>query len=399
MPAIMPDKPGEIVVQKPEPSVANMIDRFKSKMAEGDKPAPAAVPAKPAAPAPEPAKPEVKADDKSVVPKLEPLPEKKVEAAPVKPADDPKTGDVLPEKLSHKNFKVVLGERDEFKNKYEAAEKKAKELEARIQEQSRPSPEFEEAKKQLAEKDQFINQFMLEQSDEFQNAFTRPIEQTIQDAKDIVGGEKGERLAEILRAPDGKWRTDQIKAFVTELEDDYEKGVVRDSVNALRKLERGRKDELQKAGTNIQALKQLHLKRQEESQAQQKEARERLTNYALEVGSKSLPEFRETEDADHNVAVSENKALLKKFLSAELPPEEFGRMAVWAVRGIRSLALEKQLSEKVATLEAEIAKLSAASPDLDGGGGGVEGGEKADTPEKAGNRFVTAMASGVPQRR
>lgn len=128
MPAIMPDKPGEIVVQKPEPSVANMIDRFKSKMAEGDKPAPAAAPAatpaKPAAPVPEPAKPEVKADDKSVVPKLEPLPEKKVEAAPVKPADDPKTGDVLPEKLSHKNFKVVLGERDEFKNKYEAAEKK-----------------------------------------------------------------------------------------------------------------------------------------------------------------------------------------------------------------------------------------------------------------------------------
>lgn len=400
MPTITPPGPGEIV-HKPEPSVERMVARFKEAK-DGDALSKSAAPEKPAvtsAPVPTTPKPAVpKVDDGSIVPKLEPLPEKKAETPPAPTSETPK-GEVVPEKLSHKNFKEVLAQRDEVKAKYEAAEKRAKDLEAKLQEQtSKPSPEHEETKKLLAEKDQFINQFMLEQSDEFQNAFTRPIEQAIQDAKDVVGGEKGERLAEILKSPDGKWRTDQIKAIVGELEDEYERGVVRDSVNALRKLERGRKDELQKAGTNIQALKQLHLKRQEESQAQQKEARERLTNYALEVGSKSLLEFRETEDADHNMAVSENKNLLKKFLSTELPPEEFGKMAVWAVRGIRSLPMEKQLNEKVATLEAEIAKLSAASPDLDGGGGAGERTDKADTPAKAGERFLRATTQGIPGR-
>lgn len=396
--AIAPPTAGEVVIPKPAPSIDRMVERFKAAKDGDALDKPATIPDKPAAIAPASApKPAPKPDDGSVVPKLEPMPEKKPE--PSAPAPEPAKGEVVPEKLSHKNFKEVLTARDEFKNKYETAEKRAKELEAKLQEQStRTPPELEETKKLLAEKDHFINQFMLEQSDEFRNAFTRPIEQAIQDAKDVVGGEKGDRLAEILKAPDGKWRTDQIKAIVAELEDDYEKGVVRDSVNALRKLERSRKDELEKAGTNIQALKQMHLKRQEEGVAQQKEARERLTNYALEVGSRSLPEFRETEDADHNVAVSENKGLLKKFLGAELPPEEFGRMAVWAVRGIRSLSMEKQLDEKIATLEAEIAKLSAASPDLDGSGGAGERTDKADTPEKAGARFAQAIQSGVPQR-
>lgn len=394
--AIAPPGPGEIV-QKPEPSVARMVERFKAAK-DGDALNKPAVPEKPAAIAPvAPApKPAPKPEDGSIVPKLEPMPEKKPE--PPAPAPEPAKGEVVPEKLSHKNFKEVLAQRDEIKNKWEAAEKRAKELETKLQEQStRTPPELEEAKKLLAEKDQFINQFMLEQSDEFQNAFTRPIEQAIQDAKDVVGGERGDRLAEILKSPDGKWRTDQIKAIVGELEDDYEKGVVRDSVNALRKLERGRKDELQKAGTNIQALKQLHLKRQEEGQTQQKEARERLTNYALDAATRSLPEFRESEDPEHNMAVADNKTMLKKFLG-NLPPEEMATMAVWAVHGIRSKEVEKALNEKIATLEAEINKLSAASPDLDGGGGAGERTERANTPEKAGARFMQAVQSGIPGR-
>lgn len=402
MPAIAPSGPGEVVAPK-DSSVEKIIQRFKdakdgnalnkSVPKAPEKPAAIAPAQPPPAPVPTPEKP----NDKSIVPKLEPLPEKKVD--PVKPTEPAKPeGEPIPEKLSHKNFKEVLAARDEFRTKYEAAEKRAKEIEAKLQEQStRTPPELEETKKLLAEKDHFISQFMLEQSDEFQNAFTRPIEQAILDAKDVVGGEKGDRLAEILKAPDGKWRTDQIKAFVGELEDDYEKGVVRDSVNALRKLERSRKDELAKAGTNIQALKQMHLKRQEEQAVQQKEMRSKLVQSSLNEATRAFEDFRETDDAGHNSVVVENRAMLQQFLSDELPPHELGRMAAWAVRGFRSLTERKQLTEKISTLEAEIAKLSSASPDLDGGGSGSEvNGGKADTPEKMGARFTEAIQRGVP---
>lgn len=405
MPAIAPSGPGEVVAPK-ETSVVTMIDRFKSRMAE-EKAAPAKPaekpPEKPTAIAPTtppPAKPEPKQDSgpKPVVPKLEPLPEKKPE--PAKPTEPFKPeGEPIPEKLSHKNFKEVLSARDEFKTKYEAAEKRAKEFEAKLQEQStRKPPELEEAEKQLAEYRQYVQQYDLEHSTEFQNAFDKPIAQTIQDAKDMLGGERGERLEKILRAPDDDWRNARIKEFVSDLEDDFDKGTVRDAFSALKKLQRGRKEELLKAGENLKVLKQLNAKRAEDQMAKVKEQRMRLADMTLDAASKSLTEFRETDDATHNATVSENKSLLKSFLTDDLPPEEFGRMAVWAVRGYRSLATERALSEKVAALEAEIQKLSAASPDLDSGGGSGERTDKADTPEKMGERFMRATSQGIPGR-
>lgn len=393
---IAPAGPGEIITPKPEPSVARMVERFKAAK-DGDaldKPKPPEKPAAIAPVAPAPAVPQPKPEGpKPVVPQLEPL-EKKLE--PVKPEPAKPEGDI-PEKLSHKNFKEVLAARDEFKTKWESETRRAKEFEAKLQEQKllKP-PELEEAEKQLAEYRQYVQQYDLEHSAEFQNAFDKPIAQTIQDAKDMLGGERGDRLEKILRAPDDDWRNARIKEFVGELEDDFEKGTVRDAFGALKKLQRGRKEELLKAGENLKALKQLNAKRADDQMAKMKEQRVRLADMTLDAASKSLMEFQESDDATHNASVAENKALLKSFLAEDLPPDQFGRMATWAVRGYRSVATENQLRERVAMLESEIAKLSGASPDLDAGGGGGERTDRADTPEKMGERFMRATRDGVP---
>jgi hypothetical protein len=405
MPATLtPPVAGEVVAPaKADPSVSSMIDKFKSRMT-GDEPLakPAEKPvekssAKPAAT--QPAKVEPKpGESKSVVPKLEPLPEKKAEVPPEKPAvTEPKT-DGDRKKIPHENFKVLEAARDEFRAKYEAAEKRAKEFEAKLQEQStRTPPELEEAKKQLEEYRTYIQQHDLERSPEFQNAFDKPIAQTIKDAKDMLG-DRGTQLEKILKAPDDEWRNDRIKEFVKELDDDFEKDTVRDAVRTLKKLQRGRSEALLEAADGVKALKELNAKKAADQMAQHKEARTRLAEAALSAASSTLEDFRETDDAEHNKTVAENKAMLRSFVSSDLPPEEFATMATWAVKGYRSRAEMQQLRDRIAMLESEIGKLAGASPDLDGGGGGSDSSDKADTPEKMGARFIEASQRGVPRR-
>lgn len=388
-PAASPTAPSPVVSDSPS-GPAKAAAKFASIM-KGDAPAkPAATPDKPSpTPEPEP-KAEPKAtpsEPKSVVPKLEPLPEKKPEPTKAAPAAEPaKPTD--PKKLAHENFKVLEAARDEFRTKWEASEKRAKELEAKFQEQTnRPHPEIEEYKKQLTEYQEREKVYFLERSPEFQKAFGTRIEDAIAEAKEAVGSKNAERLEKILRAPAGEWRNEQLKEFAKELEDDFEKGALRDAYGKLRTAQREREAELAKAGENLKALEQMQEKQKVQAAEQNKMHRERLYQHSLAESAKGLPEFREGEDEAHNAQVAENRAMLKSFLTEDLPPEEFGRMAAWAVRGYRSLTKEKALSDKVAALEGEIAKLSSATPGMDAGGNVSDKGEKADTPAKAWERY------------
>lgn len=344
------------------------------------------------APAPEPkaAVPEPKpvpAEPKSIVPKLEPLPEKTLEpskpaptAEPAKPADG--------KKLNHEHFKVLEQARDEFRGKWEASEKTLKELQTKLQEQaSRPHPEFEETRKKLAEYQEREKVYFLEHSPEFKQAFNTRIEDAITEAKEAVGAANAAELEKILRAPPGEWRNERFREFAAKLEDDIARSDARDAYSKLRATQRERDGELAKAGENLKALEQVKMREREQSMEQARLARQRLYEQSLAESSKGLIEFRETEDAAHNTQVAENRELLKSFLTSDLPPEEMGRMAAWAVRGYRSLAKEKALTEKVAALEGEIAKLSSSTPGMDAGGNVSDKTDKADTPDKAWERY------------
>lgn len=349
-------------------------------------PEPAPAP-EPKAVAPEP-KP-VSTEPKSIVPKLEPLPEKAPEPPkPAPAAETAKPTDADRKKIPHENFKILEQARDEFRTKWETAEKRAKELEAKFQEQtSRPHPEIEEYKKKLEEYKNWESIYRLEHSKEFKQAFDVKIEDAINEAKESVGTAKAAELEQILRAPAGEWRNKRFKEFAAALEDDIERGDVRDAYGKLRTIQREREGELAKAGENLKALEQLEMRKREQMAEQTKYARQKLYEQSLAESSKGLMEFHETEDAAHNAEVAENRELLKNFLTSDIPPEEMGRMAAWAVRGYRSLAKEKALAEKVAALEGEIAKLASSTPGMDAGGTVSDKSEKADTPDKAWERY------------
>jgi len=273
-------------------------------------------------------------------------------------------------RLKRSDYAALEAARDDFKNKWEMTDRNFKELQKKLEEaSSRIDPSVvEEMRKENAELKAHRDQFNLERSPEFRKAFDSRIEAAILEAKEAVGSQDADKLEKIMRSAPGEDRNERFKQFAKELEDDFDKGAIRDAYSKLRAVQRERSDELAKAAENVKALDMLEAKRSEERAAQIKEGRQRLYAASLAEASRALPEFIEGEDQTHNAQVQENRMLLQDMINNELSPQEFGRMAAWAVRGHRSLAREKVMGEEITKLKGEIAKLTQANPGLDSGG-------------------------------
>lgn len=345
--------------------VAEFMQKMRAKnpaaQPPAEQPKPAEAP-KPVAKTPEPPAPAETpkpAEPKSLVPEIpqEPL---------VKPPEPPSLEEA--KRLKRSDYADLETKRKELQTKWETSEKMLKELQEKLKEASeRPMAELEEARKEIAELRAHRDQFNLERSPEFKKAFDAKIETAILDAKEAVGSANAEKLERILRSMPGESRDEKIKEFAKELEDDFEKGMVRDAYSRLKSVQRERESELARARENVKALDILESKKAEERAVQMKQQRERLYAATLADATRSLPEFIEGEDANHNAQVVENRLLLQDMIQGELSPQEYGRMAAWAIRGHRSLAREQAMTEEISKLRGEIAKLTQASPGLDGG--------------------------------
>lgn len=356
----------------PRPPTAKAdVAEFMQKMRAKNPITPPAEPAKPAA---EPAKPAEPPKPVAITPVAEPTkpaePKSLVPEIPQEPLVKPPEPPLLEEakRLKRSDYAALEAARDDFKTKWETSSKTLSELQKKLEEaSSRTAPELEEARKEIAELRAHRDQFNLERSPEFKKAFDAKIETAILDAKEAVGSANAEKLERILRSMPGESRDEKIKEFAKELEDDFEKGMVRDAYSRLKSVQRERESELARARENVKALDVLESKKAEERVVQMKQQRERLYAATLADATRSLPEFIEGEDANHNAQVVENRLLLQDMIQGELSPQEYGRMAAWAIRGHRSLAREQAMTAEIAKLRGEIAKLTQASPGLDGG--------------------------------
>lgn len=371
-------------------------DKFKAFMKTGEPIKPAEPPAKlPAQPhAPEPSKPD---EPKSAVPKLEP---KEAPVIPEKPAEISKTEKTSEErktKLPHENFKQLEAARDDFKNKWETSDKRLKDLERQLQEAaSAKSPELEASQARVKELESFFHQFELERDPEFKKAFDKRIEVAIMEAKDAVGTQHAEKLDKILRAPPGEWRNERIKEMAAELTDEYDKGGLRDAYRNLNTIQRERAEELERAGENLKALEQNYAKREQQQREQAKLERSKLFKAALNQAAATFPEFRESDSPEHNTKMAENRAYLETFITADLTPEEHGRLATWAVKGLRALETEGALRKELASLKEELAKLVEATPSPSGRGADAPVRRGPPTAADAISRYKKALADGVP---
>lgn len=392
-----PAKPTETI------NVKAMSTRWKEAMASGGAPAPkAAAPplaeppktAELAAPAPPAAEPAAQGVPEPPKPK------------PAEPKAEPAKAEPSP-KVPSDNFRALEASRDEFRKKAEAAEARAKEIEAKLATAIDPKQikELEEkldkATKQAEKNQEFVDRFYLEHSESFKKAYADKIEDTIERVKSKVGEEKSAEIERILRKGPGKSRIDELEAIADELSD-FKKRAVVDAYDKIEELHNQREAELKNSKQNVQKLKEFEA---EQAKARDSEFhKNRTAAYTSELSAfeQGVDGFKEVDgNAEYNAIVKVNRERAQQFLGAETPLDR-ARLALWASYGVHASQLNRAQHERIAKLEKQLSDLQGANPSLKGGVAVTPAGDKPKSGDKPGDRTVSkfheAMEKGIPTK-
>lgn len=323
----------------------------------------------------EPEKP--KAEETAIAP-AEPAPKKEAAPAPAKPAEEKKEAPKeTPKPVESEEDKWPRSAKDWEARK--AAEKKrldAKEAElaslraesaavkAEIEQLKKqgPSPELEALKKEKAELDEQLKLIGVERHPKFKAYFENKIGAQIELAKRIVGGEKAEQVAALLKAPDGPLKDRQLEEMF-ETMTPLQQGRLADVVNSLSNIESERLTEIQKAQANYDTIQKQN------AEAQEKQRKEFETQFDATVKSYSTnPAFQKRDDdVEWNAEVDKRIETARGIVFGNQKPEFVFKSAMDAVA---YPAVLRQLSETLKTVEslqAQVAELSSATPRVDGG--------------------------------
>lgn len=337
-----------------------------NKMAEKLTAAMARIPERPAAIAPVIPKPteQSKPVEKPVETSKPVVPEKPaVEPAkpvvPEKPAEQSK-----PESKTRQEWKELVALKDKYQAEAESLKPTVVErdqLKAELETARKGSTEYEEAKKKLAvqdqaitERDQFIKQFYIEHSPEFQSHFGQRLQNAILAAKRAVGAEAASKIETVFQVPASKYRDEQV-ALLAEGLSEFDKGRLVKAYTDLEDTELERAAELKKAPENFKKLQELQAQRAKEAQEQETAKRDALTTMVMSRVESEL------KDADE-VTAKTVKERTRKVIEWSATPEELTGTLVDAARASASDNRIKEYIEKVGKLEAQLQELQGAQP-------------------------------------
>lgn len=404
MPAI--DEP-ELKSNEPKPpiDVKGMSSKFTKAMKEGAVPPPSTPAEPPKAPEPPPAAPEppVKAPEpKGTIPEP-PKPKPPEPKPPEPPKPEPK-----PEKIPSNNFKELEASRDEFRKKYEAAEAKAKDIETKLANAIDPNTvrelegKLEKATKQAEEAREFVDRFYLEHSPSFRKAYSEKIESILEDTKEALGAEVGEKIVAVLQRANSKGADEELEALTDELSK-FKQNVVTNAFTELKRLHRERDGELKNSKENVKKLQEYE---QQQAQARSAEfAKSIKSTFNSELGAfeGGVDGFKSIEGKDdYNRIVAENRERAEAFIASDLQqPTNRVRMALWASYGIHANRLVAAQNEKIVKLEKQISDMQGANPSLrPSASTKLDGDTK--TEGKPGDRIVSrwreAQEKGIPPK-
>lgn len=394
----------ELKSNEPMPpiDVKGMSSKFKKAMGEGAVPPPG-TPELPKAEPPKTPEPAAKAPEPSAEPKgTIPEPPKKAEPTKAPEASKP------PEKIPSTNFKELEASRDEFRKKAEAAEAKAKEIEAKLATAVDPAKiteleaKLEKANKQAEQAQEFVDRFYLEHSPSFKKAYGEKIDAAIADAKEAVPAEVADQIEKVLRRSPSKARDEEI-AKLTEEMSDFQRLEVMGSYKELKRLQKERESELSNSKENVKKLQEYE---QQQAQARNAEfAKSIKSTFTSELGSfeSGVDGFKPVDGKEeYNKIVAENRERAEAFIASDLQhPTNRARMALWASYGIHANRLVAAQNEKIVKLEKQLADIQGANPSLRGGAGTKADGEPAKD-SKPGDRIVSrwreAQEKGIPPK-
>lgn len=234
----------------------------------------------------------------------------------------------------------------------------------------------------------------VERHPQFKKYFDDKMTQVIDMAKEAAG-DQGERVAALLRLPDGKYKTDQLNEVAAAL-GGMEASMLGAALLEYKKIGREREAEVGKYKERHKQMTESQQRAAQENEAQMNALFESQLS-ALSNPEKGVAMFRPKEgDNAWNAEVAERVALAKAVYRGDLEPQERASIAFWAAAAPKFMAENKTLHAQLAEANKQIAAMKANKPNL---GEGSAATEAAPTTIPAGEGFTspTALAS-IAQR-
>lgn len=289
----------------------------------------------------------------------------------------------------------------EFETKYT-------EVEGKLKEKPPTDPEVEARAKALEAENKALTDKIIEldvtQHPKFKAYYDGGVEKQIGNAKKLVGAEKADQIEKILKLPDGEYKKLQMREFVSEMDDDFDKQKLGLILNKIDELHEDREAEIEKAGKHRDTIAA-----QRQASAGQ---RAKVFQTAFDTVLKQLQDpkdgmviyqKREGDDA-WNAEVTKTVDLAKRLLSSDsLKPETILKLTFDALAMPKLLTtFHSKMTEwqgEKAKFEAQIKELTAAQPGGRGTGGGAkENGtvprtklKEGMTPHEASQAFARGM--------
>lgn len=201
--------------------------------------------------------------------------------------------------------------------------------------------------------------------------FKNKVDEQVDLAKDIVGEEMAENVAKVLTMTDGDSKRARIEEIVTDLSP-IQQAQFGSVMNELRRIDRERQSEIAKAQENRTKML-AEQKTVAEQRANEGKKLFQTTLKSMQDAKEGIAVYQQREnDAQWNAMVKANIAEAERILfgAQDKKPEDFARAALHAAAFPMILKSYKEdMQERdtqIASLKAQVAKLSAAQPSTGG---------------------------------
>ena len=292
------------------------------------------------------------ADEKPAKPT--PEPEKPKAAAPDPVVEKPNPADVLKPGTKDYNWNQLKSEKEKLAS--EVAELKAKLASPESQAQ------LEALQKERDELSTRLEQSDIERHPRFQQHYDGSLKRIAETAKQVVVGENGEKIADMLRT--GAFRSNDaaFRELISTL-DSVEQAQIGALMLQSRTLHIERADELARAG---ERKKQLQAQEEAAKISESKRVMAQFESNIREIASADpLFSKRDGDDA-WNAAVEKRVTSARDLMTSDLDAKSVANVAIWATVGPEYKdMLETQMAIN-AKMKQQIEALSAASPRVSG---------------------------------
>lgn len=317
---------------------------------------------------------------------------KEIVATKEAPKEEP-----IPESIksrkAQEDFKLIRGERDEFKTKATTFETELTKLRGEVETLRKRNGDAssEQLKAITTERDTLVKKLEtidLANSDRFTGYFKTETEKYIGTAKSVAG-EHGDALAKLMTQPRSEKRSTAIREILEQM-DSLDADVVRGALTNIERLKFEREDALSKGEENYKKLKEVEGQERQKSEAQAKANREALAERLVERAREFSGFQKKDGDAEHNSKVESREQFVRSFIRGELSDDIMAFTPILAGEALHLREVEiPALKGHIAKLEAQVASYVSANPKAGGGD------HRAGEPKRKG--FIQTFIDSNPQ--